>query len=149
MDLRQNAFNMIRRALYGVLMRDPSNEQAWSLLEDAPLSMDRRCGSPLGCSERRTHHIRHGYRGKILSAVAIDAERAAMLMCSTPEGYNARIREKVDAVKVVLPQMLKSGPSNGTHGEFSDEEAYEDAQEVVVLLNRACKVLDKGKGRAK
>jgi hypothetical protein len=54
-------------------------------------------------------------------------------MCSTAEGYETRIVDVAEAVVQLLPRMLKE-----RLGVDAGEE-FEDAQEVIEAMGRACK----------
>lgn len=69
----------------------------------------------------------------IISTAAKEVELASLLMCSTTEGYEARITDVADAVAQTLTRVLKE------RLETDSSEEYEDAQEVIKAIRRACK----------
>jgi len=81
-------------------------------------------------------------RDEVMTIVARETEFSAFSMCSTQQGYQVRIGEAVDVVRKILPELLRD--SGGRGGG-----AFEDAQDILDSLHRACEGLRrKGKRRA-
>lgn len=77
-----------------------------------------------------------------MSRVAQDLEFSAHSMSTTAEGYDERIRAKVDAIKT----LKKPDAWLGNRGYGDD---FEDVRDVVDVIMRLCKAGGrKGKGRA-
>jgi bloom syndrome protein len=75
------------------------------------------------------------FRDEIITVAVREAEFSALSMCSTQQGYKMRIGETVDTIKKVLPELLRDSRRGG------DEEAFDDAQEILDSMNRAYKSL--------
>ncbi|KAF9465274.1 P-loop containing nucleoside triphosphate hydrolase protein [Collybia nuda] len=111
-DSRLRAFNKIRRALCGVFMIGPDHE-SWGHVEGAPAGYEAR--------------------DAIISTVSKEVELTSLSMCSTTEGYEARITDIAYMMAQTFKQILKGEP-----GTDADEE-YEDGREILETITRACK----------
>ena len=73
------------------------------------------------------------FRDEIITITAREMEFLALSMCSTKEGYQTRIGEKVDAIRRVLPDVL----TGRDKPDGDEDEVFEDAQVILDSINRA------------
>ncbi|KAJ7701417.1 P-loop containing nucleoside triphosphate hydrolase protein [Mycena rosella] len=113
-SMRHTALTAIRKALHKVFLRGSDVEQTWMKLGGG---LDSKA------------------RASILDAAAHSLEFTALSMCSTADGYESRTEGTVDAVRC-LGENLGSWDSKVARS--GDDEEWEDAQAVLVVLRQVC-----------
>ncbi|KAH9947446.1 ATP-dependent DNA helicase [Amylocystis lapponica] len=118
-SLRNDIFTSLRRALHKVFTESIAEDAIWRRLKMASTDAD--------------------IRAHILSTTARELEFLAQSLCSTEEGYRARSREKIQAVKLLA----------SADAWEKDNADFEDSREVIDIVQRIGATCMKRKGKGK
>ncbi|KAJ6583974.1 ATP-dependent DNA helicase [Mycena vulgaris] len=114
--LRHTALDVIRKALHKAFLRGPDIEEMWMRLG---------AGASADAEERAS----------LLNTASHSLEFTALSMCSTADGYESRTEGTVEAVRF-LGKNFSACDSEVAQNE--DEEEWEDALAVLVVLREVC-----------
>ncbi|GBE85105.1 ATP-dependent DNA helicase [Sparassis crispa] len=118
-SLRDTTFIALRRALHAVFTQDEAGDALWKKARMPSPDLDKR--------------------NNVLANAARELEFIAHSLCTTHDGYKARVDERIQGIKLLVkPEAWGKG-----------KDGFEDADEVVEVLRRLCASRSKGKGKAK